>query len=61
MLGKSLGGISPNAFTKTGIYGLLREAQGVPLHIEDISHTQFQEHCGKIVKYDERFIAGKKN
>ncbi len=60
MLGKSLGGISPNAFTKTGIYGLLREAQGVPLHIEDISHTQFQEHCGKIVKYDEDLLQEKR-
>ena len=60
MFGKSLGGISPNAFTKTGIYGLLRESQGVPLHIEDISHTQFQEHCGKIVKYDEDLLQEKR-
>lgn len=60
MFGKALGGISPNAFTKTGIYALLREAQGVPLHIEDISHQQFQEHCGKIVKYDEDLLKEKR-
>ncbi len=34
---KKLGGISPDVFTRTKMYGLLRESAGVPLHIEDIT------------------------
>ena len=30
-----------------------RGCEGVPLNIDDLDHTQFQNHVGKIIKDDE--------
>lgn len=59
MFGKNLGGISPDVFTRTKMYGLLRESAGVPLHIEDITKNRFRDYCGEIVKYDSDLISEK--
>lgn len=59
MFGKKLGGISPDVFTRTKMYGLLRESAGVPLHIEDITKNRFRDYCGEIVKYDSDLISEK--
>lgn len=59
MFGKKLGGISPDVFTRTKMYSLLRESAGVPLHIEDITKNRFRDYCGEIVKHDSDLISEK--
>ena len=56
MYGKRLGSYHPEAWTKTRINGLLHEAAGVPLHVEDIDRDRFNANCGEIVKYDRNLI-----
>jgi len=56
MFGKKLGNYHPEAWTKTRINGLLHEAAGVPLHVEDIDRDRFNSNCGEIVKYDQHLI-----
>ena len=40
-------------FTATNIENLKRGCEGVPLNIDDLDRTQFQNHAGKIIKDDE--------
>lgn len=56
MFGRKLGNISPTYFTKSSIYELQRQMQGVPAHIEDLMNNRFNQYCGEIVKYDEDLI-----
>lgn len=56
MFGKKLGNISPSAFTRPQIQGLQHEVKGVPLHIEDLLKTRFNQYVGEIVKYDEYLL-----
>lgn len=56
MFGKKLGGISPSAWTKTRITELLFEAEGIPIHIEDIDNDRFVANCGEIVKYNQQLV-----
>ena len=53
MFGKSLGGIDPANFTRTGAAAFLHECTGVPLHIEDITRERFNKNAGEIVKYEK--------
>lgn len=57
MFGRKLGAYHPEAWTKTRINGLLHEAAGVPLHVEDIDKDRFNANCGEIVKYDQHLIS----
>lgn len=40
-------------FTSTNIEDLKRGCEGIPLNIDDLDKTQFQNHAGKIIKDDE--------
>ena len=44
---------SSSDFTATNIENLKRSCEGVPLNIDDLDRTQFQNHAGKIIKDDE--------
>lgn len=48
---------STSDFTATNIENLKRGCEGVPLNIDDLDRTQFQNHAGKIIKDDEWGIA----
>lgn len=56
MYGRTLGRLAPDTFTKTGIFGIMRESTGVPLHIDDIDRERFNRYCGQIVKYDSDLL-----
>ena len=43
--------------TAKNIENLKRGCEGVPLNIDDLDRTQFQNHVGKIIKDDEWGIA----
>ncbi len=59
MFGRKLGSYHPDAWTKTRINGLLHEAAGVPLHVEDIDRDRFNANGGEIIKYDLNLIIDK--
>lgn len=48
---------SSSDFTSTNIDLLKRSCEGVPIFIDDLDKTQFQNHAGKIIKDDEWGIA----